>query len=64
MNIAGVRFDRIIAINVAFKNKNNESVWDCECDCGNTFKARISNLTGGKRKVCYDCIPLYGDAQR
>ena len=63
MNIAGVRFGALIAINVAFKNKIQESVWDCECDCGSTTKAKISYLTGGKRNACYECIPAYGDAK-
>ena len=55
VDITGDRFGRLIAKNRA-PNRDcggrSRVMWTCVCDCGNTHKALLSDLRGGKTKSC------------
>jgi hypothetical protein len=50
---AGVRFDRLIAIEfVSRDNKDNNHQWRFVCDCGNTVVLRIKSVRSGHTGSC------------
>jgi len=51
-DITGQRFGRLIAKRPAYRNKRGEWYWECLCDCGGTATARVSELTGGRKRSC------------
>lgn len=46
------RFDRLIAIKEAPKNKHGNTMWECICDCGNKVIIGSSSLLSGHTKSC------------
>lgn len=58
IDIAGARFGRLVALK---QNGFDESPsrkhlkWDCVCDCGNLFSARLNSLRSGGLQSC-GCI--------
>lgn len=52
-DVTGQRFGRLIAKKYVGKDKNNQSLWLCECDCGNEeVITNIHYLTSGDTKSC------------
>lgn len=50
IDIAGQRFGRLTAIDVAHKGKIR--VWRCRCDCGNIVAHRVADLRNGHIRSC------------
>ena len=51
-DLTGERFGRLVVIRLEGKRKNGESMWLCQCDCGNTATCISSNLSRGTSKSC------------
>lgn len=51
-DITNIKFGRLTAISIAYKDKNNQEYWNCLCDCGNTAIVRKNHLTSGKIVSC------------
>lgn len=51
-DLTGKRFGRLTAITRLGSDARGSSYWQCKCDCGNTVKARIDQLTSGMSKSC------------
>lgn len=52
VDIAGVRFGRLVATERAGTDKHRLILWRCKCDCGNEHIARHTDLRSGKTKSC------------
>lgn len=52
INLTGDRFGRLTVLNRVGKDKYNNVMWECKCDCGKTIITRGSNLRNGKTKSC------------
>lgn len=50
-DLTGKRFGNLVVTGFAF-SRNNESYWNCKCDCGNEKAIRSGNLRAGKTKTC------------
>jgi hypothetical protein len=55
-DISGMRFGRLIAINVAFV-KGGTARWNCRCDCGNERIVNGAELRKGNTRSC-GCLAL------
>lgn len=55
-DITGQRFGLLVTLQVSDRDKNNKTVWECMCDCGNVCKARRRVLINGTKKSC-GCLP-------
>ncbi len=52
LDIAGQRYGHLVAIK-AIKNKEDyKTVWECQCDCGNTHLVKLVDLQRGHVKSC------------
>lgn len=51
-SIAGQRFGRLVAHSKIGKDKNNNPLWMCVCDCGGETITRIFMLRSGRAKSC------------
>lgn len=51
LDLTGQKFGKLTAIKYDHKSKG-KIYWLCECECGNTHVAAVSNLTSGKTKSC------------
>lgn len=54
-DLAGQKFERLTAIQPIGKNKSGNTIWECQCDCGNFVRVINSNLSRGNSKSC-GCI--------
>ena len=52
IDLIGRRFDRLAVIKYYGKNKNNQNIWLCKCDCGNEIIVNTGNLNKGNVKSC------------
>jgi hypothetical protein len=50
-NIEGLRFGRLLAL-ARVRTVGHNSLWRCNCDCGNVVEIRLSNLVNGTSKSC------------
>lgn len=50
-NLIGLRFGRLVVLN-RNGTKNRNSVWICQCDCGNQKSIRSDLLNNGTTKSC------------
>ncbi len=57
LNLSGIRFGRLVAIEKTEWRKNNRVVWRCICDCGNESFVASSNLTFAHTKSC-GCLQI------
>ena len=48
----GNRYHRLTVIKEAGRNKDNNALWECQCDCGNTVFVSGSSLRNGHTKSC------------
>lgn len=55
IEMAGKKFSRLTVVLEAGKDKSDNVVWDCQCDCGNSVTARGDSLRSGNTKSC-GCI--------
>lgn len=60
-NLSGKRFGKLIAIDVAGKDKRGNLLWNCVCDCGNTKIIRGSKLKSGEIKSCWCSQHIFTD---
>jgi len=51
-NLIDKRFGRLLVKEFYGKNKNNQSLWKCKCDCGNITFVTSSHLMHGHTKSC------------
>ena len=51
-DITNQRFGKLVALYPTDKRLNNQVIWHCQCDCGNTADIRSYNLTSGKTLSC------------
>lgn len=51
-DLTGQRFGKLIVLGKINKNKNNQSIYLCKCDCGKEKKIRRSHLLDGRIKSC------------
>jgi len=51
-DITGQRFGRLVVIRLSDERKDNQTVWECKCDCGNVVLVRNSSLRRGDTKSC------------
>lgn len=57
ISLVGQRFGKLTVVSLnEEKSKNGILVWNCLCDCGNSFTARGGNLKTGKATHC-GCSP-------
>ena len=56
-SLAGDVFERLTVVCSAGKNKHNQQMWLCLCECGNETVVRHSNLTGGNTRSC-GCLKI------
>lgn len=48
----GKRFGKLTVVQLSCKNTNNQYVWKCQCDCGNSTEVTTSNLNNGSTQSC------------
>ena len=74
-DLTNKRFGRLVVIGKIGKNKKNNTVWHCKCDCDNEIFVEHNRLTSGNVKSCgcfrkdlakekfskYNIYDLYGD---
>lgn len=51
-DLRGLKFGRLLPIRIDHKDKKNNNVWECICDCGNTTYVPASLLITGHTKSC------------
>lgn len=51
-DLTGRKFGRLEVIRHARYDKNNASLWECKCDCGNITVARGGDLKSGNTLSC------------
>ena len=52
-DISGKRFGRLIAIRqTEYRDSPGTTVWECQCDCGNSAFYSLNELNSGKAKSC------------
>ncbi len=59
-DLAGQKFGRLSVIRYANYEKNHQSMWECECECGNIAIVRGNYLTSGHTTSC-GCIHKLGN---
>lgn len=52
IDITGKRFGKLVAIQIAKKDKRGEYYWLCKCDCGNQKVVSSYKLRSGNTKSC------------
>lgn len=52
INIAGQRFERLVAIEDVGRNKHKQVIWLCKCDCGNEIEVTTASLRKGHTRSC------------
>lgn len=52
LDLTGQRFGRLVVIGEAERGKSKERLLHCQCDCGKTHTASVSNLRRGNSKSC------------
>lgn len=57
IDLSGQKFNRLIVIKREENNKDNGSMWQCSCDCGNTTSVSGYNLRSNRIKSC-GCLKL------
>lgn len=57
VDLTGQKFNKLTVIKKIGKDKNNNCIWECKCDCGNLCNAITKELKNGHKKSC-GCILL------
>ena len=58
IDITGMRFGRLVAVEIHDRHKNGEYIWRCLCDCGNEHRSLGGNLRKGGVTQCKLCTAL------
>lgn len=48
-DILGVRYGRLVVVELTSERSHGGAVWVCKCDCGNTVKMAIASLRAGTK---------------
>jgi hypothetical protein len=51
-DLAGQRFGKLTVIDYSHTGVNNNAIWNCVCDCGNTTQVPTGKLNAGITKSC------------
>ena len=51
-DLSGRVFGDLTVIELATKDKNNQTIWKCVCVCGTVRPIRRNDLVSGKSKSC------------
>lgn len=51
-DLTGQRFGRLVALRYDHTNKNNNAVWECQCDCGQKRLVMTASLKSGNTMSC------------
>lgn len=51
-DLAGQRFERLVVLSLAQRNRHNQPQWLCQCDCGQTLVVRGCSLTSKNTQSC------------
>jgi 5-methylcytosine-specific restriction endonuclease McrA len=51
-NIQGIKFNRLLPIKIVGRNKSNQTLWECLCDCGNITVVEGTSVNIGRVKSC------------
>jgi len=64
-DLTGQKFGRLQVVSFHGRNKNNQSIWLCRCDCKTSLPVESKNLLSGTTKSC-GCLmkELAGDRAR
>lgn len=54
-DLTGQKFSKWTVLNLSHKNNNRETVWLCQCECGNTNTIESSSLTKHRSTQCKSC---------
>lgn len=61
IDIVGQKFGKLTVVSLTDKKKNDRcAIWLCQCDCGNIFEARSTQLRGGFVTSCGCANPNRG----
>lgn len=52
IDLEGNKYNRLTVLKRDKNNKNNEAMWECKCECGNTKIVSSRNLKDGRVKSC------------
>lgn len=63
LELAGQKFNRLIAINYSHTNNDKKSVWNCVCDCGKNTQVTAKALKSGSTKSC-GCLKTETTSER
>ena len=55
-DLAGQKFNSLLALRPTEKRTNQKVVWECLCDCGNIHYVNSANLINGSVKSCGKCV--------
>jgi hypothetical protein len=51
-DISGQVFGKLQVLELATKDRNNQTIWKCKCECGEFSNVRRRDLVQGKTKSC------------
>lgn len=51
-NLAGIRFERLVAVELFGRDRQNRAVWMCKCDCGSEKPVPSRHLVNGVVRSC------------
>lgn len=51
-NLTGIKFGRLIAIEVSGRDNRNRAIWMCRCDCGAEKAVQSRHLVNGATRSC------------
>jgi len=51
-NLTGLRFGRLLVVGDVGKRQRGNILWECRCDCGNSFYAKAGHLRDGTTVSC------------
>lgn len=60
IEIIGNRYGKLVVIKFLYKDKRNQKVYLCQCDCGNTIEVIASSLLTGNTSSC-GCLKSKGE---
>jgi hypothetical protein len=52
IDLTGMRFGRLVAVELSHRDARNASFWRCRCDCGGAVTTHLGRLRLGKTKSC------------
>lgn len=52
LDLTNKRFGKLTALHTLPERRRNRIVWHCQCDCGNTIDATVTELRRGETQSC------------